>query len=190
MLDYVLQCKLHIAKVFMAECPVLRDVKVSRYTTWKRLERELIVLDLCTRRGWVVSVTPRPRFTFEGRTPGNHWTGGWVGLRAGLDTETRRKIFCPCQGSKPARPVRSQIIITELLMFTCYITWAAILCVDGIKPSISLPCHFRQHVSPKRRHQLANQHCAKSHDFNNIGYSVLLHNTIELRILSLVYVAL
>jgi hypothetical protein len=44
--------------------------------------------------GGVVSVTPRPRFT-----PGTHCTGGWVGPRAGLDTEDRGKIICSCRGS-------------------------------------------------------------------------------------------
>jgi hypothetical protein len=29
--------------------------------------------------GWVVSVSPRPRFTPGERTPGTHCTGGWVG---------------------------------------------------------------------------------------------------------------
>jgi hypothetical protein len=28
------------------------------------------------------------------RTPGTHWIGGWVGPRAGLDTEDRGKILC------------------------------------------------------------------------------------------------
>jgi hypothetical protein len=37
-----------------------------------------------------------------------HYTGGWVGHRAGLDAGTRRKILCPCRGSNPGRPVRSQ----------------------------------------------------------------------------------
>ena len=37
-----------------------------------------------TRRGWVVSSTPRPHFTAGERT-GIHFTGGWVGHRAGLD---------------------------------------------------------------------------------------------------------
>ena len=37
-----------------------------------------------TRRGWGVSVTPRPLFT-PGKDPGTHCTGGWVGPRAGLD---------------------------------------------------------------------------------------------------------
>ena len=39
--------------------------------------------DYGTRRGWGVSVTPRPLFT-PGKTR-HHCTGGWVGPRAGLD---------------------------------------------------------------------------------------------------------
>jgi hypothetical protein len=39
------------------------------------------------------------------RTPGTHYTGGWVGPRAGLDTEVRGKILCLCRGSNPVRPV-------------------------------------------------------------------------------------
>jgi hypothetical protein len=35
----------------------------------------------------VVSVTPRPRLTREEGTPGIHCIGGWVGLRAGLNTK-------------------------------------------------------------------------------------------------------
>ena len=41
-------------------------------------------LDHGTRRGWGVSVTPRPLFTPPER-PGTHCTGDWVGPRAGLD---------------------------------------------------------------------------------------------------------
>jgi hypothetical protein len=33
------------------------------------------------------------------RIPGTHWTGGWVGPRAGLDTQVREKFFCLCQVS-------------------------------------------------------------------------------------------
>jgi hypothetical protein len=36
----------------------------------------------------MVSVTPRQRFA-----PGTHWIGGWVRLRAGLDTEARGNFF-------------------------------------------------------------------------------------------------
>jgi hypothetical protein len=53
----------------------------------------LLITDNGTRWGYVVSVTPRPRFTPGERTPGTHCTGGWVGPRAGLDTEARGKVF-------------------------------------------------------------------------------------------------
>jgi hypothetical protein len=32
------------------------------------------------------------------RTPGTHWTGDWVGLRAGLDTQVRGKVLFACVG--------------------------------------------------------------------------------------------
>jgi hypothetical protein len=70
----------------------------------------LLVLHLGTRWGWMVSVTPRPRFTPGERTSGTHCTGGWMGSRAGLDAEARRKILCPCRGSNPDRPARSQTL--------------------------------------------------------------------------------
>jgi hypothetical protein len=91
-----------------------KKVNLSRYTPWRRLGWEevqlLLILNLGTRWGWVVSVTPRPRFTPGERTPGNHWTGGWVGRRAGLDAEARGNILCPCRGSNPDRPARSQTL--------------------------------------------------------------------------------
>jgi hypothetical protein len=37
---------------------------------------------------WVVSITPRPRFTPGERTPGTHWIGGWVG---GLQSRSGRR---------------------------------------------------------------------------------------------------
>jgi hypothetical protein len=43
----------------------------------------LLILDLGARRGWVVSTMLRPLYPRE--RPGTHCTGGWVGLRAGLD---------------------------------------------------------------------------------------------------------
>jgi hypothetical protein len=33
-----------------------------------------------------------------------------VGLRAGLDTEARGKILCPCRGSNPDRPVVQSVV--------------------------------------------------------------------------------
>jgi hypothetical protein len=49
----------------------------------------LLILDLDTRWGWVVSVTPWPRFSPGERTPGTHCTGGWVGPR--LQTDSRQQ---------------------------------------------------------------------------------------------------
>jgi hypothetical protein len=50
----------------------------------------LLFLNLGTRKGWVVSTTPRP--------PGTQFTGGWVGPRAGLDvcekSRPHRDFFC------------------------------------------------------------------------------------------------
>jgi hypothetical protein len=53
---------------------------------------------------------PAARFTPGERTPGTHWIGGWMGLRAGLDAGARIKILCPCRGSNPDRPARSQTV--------------------------------------------------------------------------------
>jgi hypothetical protein len=47
------------------------------------------------------------------RIPGTRCTGGWVGPRAGLDTEARGKIVSPLQGIEPrspGRPVRTQTL--------------------------------------------------------------------------------
>jgi hypothetical protein len=65
----------------------------------------LLIHDHGIRWGWVVSVTPRPRFTPGERTPGTHCTGDWVGPRAGLDTEATGKMLCLCRGSNLNRPV-------------------------------------------------------------------------------------
>jgi hypothetical protein len=53
----------------------------------------------------VVSVTPRLRFSPGERTPDTHWTGGWVGPRAGLDTEAREKILSPLPGKGLPVPI-------------------------------------------------------------------------------------
>jgi hypothetical protein len=57
------------------------------------------------RWGWVVGVTPLPRFTPGERTPGTHCTGGWVGPRACLDTEDRGKVLSLYRGSNLDRLV-------------------------------------------------------------------------------------
>jgi hypothetical protein len=44
------------------------------------------------------------------RTPGTHCTGDWVGPRAGLDAEARKKILYLCRGLNLGCPVRSQTL--------------------------------------------------------------------------------
>jgi hypothetical protein len=55
----------------------------------------------------VSNIMPQLRSTPKERTPGTHWIGGWLGLRAGLDTDARGKILCLSRGSNPGRPVYS-----------------------------------------------------------------------------------
>ena len=77
----------------------------------------LLFPDRGIRRGWVVSSTPRPHFTPRER-PGTHFTGGWVGSRAGLDG---RKISLP-PGFDP-RTVSSVAIPTELTGYVFTYVW-------------------------------------------------------------------
>jgi hypothetical protein len=56
------------------------------------------------RMRWVVSVTPKPRISPVEKTPCTHCTGGWVGPRAGLDTEGTGKILSPLPGIEPGFP--------------------------------------------------------------------------------------
>jgi hypothetical protein len=44
------------------------------------------------------------------KTPGTHCTGGWVGLRAGLDTEDKAKIFRLCRESNLDRSVVQSVV--------------------------------------------------------------------------------
>jgi hypothetical protein len=57
----------------------------------------------------LMRVTARPRFT-TGKDPGTHLKGGWVGLRASLDSEATGKILCLCRGSNLGCPVCSQAL--------------------------------------------------------------------------------
>jgi hypothetical protein len=61
-------------------------------------------------------LTPRP-FTPREKPPGGHWTGGWVGPRAGIDTEARGKILCLCRDRIPApnsSSLQPDTVLTEL----------------------------------------------------------------------------
>jgi hypothetical protein len=52
----------------------------------------------------VVSFTPRPLYP-QGKSPGTHWIGGWVGSRAVLDAVMKRKIPSPRRESNPRTPI-------------------------------------------------------------------------------------
>jgi hypothetical protein len=73
----------------------------------------LNILDLVTRLGeWSAS---RPcRALPPGKDSSTHCTGGWVGLRAGLDTEARGKVLCLCQDRIPVVQPYSGTALTEL----------------------------------------------------------------------------
>jgi hypothetical protein len=107
-----------VVQYWVQICAIITLVKkkLFYYTPQRRLGGEevwlLLIFDLGTRWGWVVSVTPRPRF-IPGKDPQYHCTGGWVGPRAGLDTEAREKTLSPLPGIEPrslGRPAHSQTL--------------------------------------------------------------------------------
>jgi hypothetical protein len=51
------------------------------------------------------SVARPGRFTPRERALDTHWIWGWVGLSAGLDMVSKRKIPSPCRESKPGHPI-------------------------------------------------------------------------------------
>jgi hypothetical protein len=76
-------------------------VKQSRYTPWRHLGGEevslLLIHDLGTRWGWVVSITPWPRFAPGERTPGKL---GGPQSRSGHRCY-RKKSFAPAGDRTP-----------------------------------------------------------------------------------------
>jgi hypothetical protein len=70
----------------------------------------LLILGLGTRWGEWSASRPVRAFTPGERTPGTHCTGGWVGPRAGLNTEARGIILYPCRGSIPDRQVVQPVV--------------------------------------------------------------------------------
>jgi hypothetical protein len=57
------------------------------------------ILDLGTRRRWVVSFTPLPLH------PGTHWISGWVSPIAGQDAVAKGKIPSPSRELNPGTPI-------------------------------------------------------------------------------------
>ena len=77
---------LHFVKYVKVKCILVQALRLCTDRTAHRGSRgiALLFLDYGTRRGWVVSSTPRPHFS-PGERPNTHCTGGWVSPRAGLD---------------------------------------------------------------------------------------------------------
>jgi hypothetical protein len=97
-------------------CPVLK-LKQSHHTPRRRLGGEevwlLLILDFRTRWGWVVSVTPRSRFSSGEWTSGTHCRGGWVSPQSRSGHRGYRKyLFASAGGltSIAGRQVRSQTL--------------------------------------------------------------------------------
>jgi hypothetical protein len=66
----------------------------------------------------LVSVRPQQRFTPGKRTPGTCWIGGWVGLKAGLDTKATEKILC---NSNIIIIINSNIEIQRMWNMKCFV---------------------------------------------------------------------
>jgi hypothetical protein len=97
-----------LIKVFLKSCPTTRHAGAwgeRRYSSYSFLTSAL---------DGVSGQRHAPAAFYPGeRTPGTHCTGYWVGPRAGLDTEVRRKILLPLPGIEPrssGRPVRRQTL--------------------------------------------------------------------------------
>jgi hypothetical protein len=101
-------CAFNLSSIYATFRIIYKKVKQSNNTPMEaegERRQLLLILDLLTRWGWVVSVTPLPLFTPGEITPGIHCTGGWVGPTAGQNAEATGKILYLCRGSNLDRPV-------------------------------------------------------------------------------------
>jgi hypothetical protein len=63
------------------------------------------------------SFTPRP-LHLQSKSPGIHWTGGWVGPKAGLDVVAKRKI--------PSLPLWIKVKV-KVKLSLCFIKYHAMM---------------------------------------------------------------
>jgi hypothetical protein len=94
---------------------------VPSHTMEEQGERKCISYSFLTSAldGGEWSASRPGRALLPGKDHGTYCTEGWVGPRAGLDTEERGKIHCPCQGSNLDRPVVQSVA-------RHYIDWATL----------------------------------------------------------------
>ena len=109
-----IQFDIKLYSIICSQLSIKVKIQWSRYRPGvaHRVGRGIALLfhDRGTRRGWVVSSTPRPHFTPRER-PGTHFTGGWVDPRPGLDG---RKISSPPGFDPGPSSPYSVVIPTEL----------------------------------------------------------------------------
>jgi hypothetical protein len=90
-----------------------KKVKQSRYTPWRRLGGEGYIsnsfLTLTLDGGEWSASRPGRALALE-KGPLVPIVGGWVGLRAGLDTGVTGKILCPCRESNLDRKVVQPVV--------------------------------------------------------------------------------
>jgi hypothetical protein len=83
------------------------------------------VLNLGTRRKWVVKFTPRPFYSRKSRASDTSWEGSWVHYRTSLCAVENREMSCACRVSNPDlsvfHPFSIVAILTELSRFGIYI---------------------------------------------------------------------
>jgi hypothetical protein len=103
-----------------------------RYTSYSFTISDLVADEWSASR-------PGRALTPGERTPGTHCTRGWVGPRAGLDTEDRGKILCPCRGSNPD----SKVVQPVVRHYTAWANPAPSMCSTFVYYHIRLVIAFK-----------------------------------------------
>ena len=155
----------------MVNCTLVQALRLCTGRTAHGGSRGMALpfLDHGTRRGWGVSVTPRPLFTPRERS-GTHCTGVWVGPRAGLD-----------RCGKP-RPHRDSIPLAS--RYTDYATRHTLkYSVTRLKRRFMrhLACNVRYSLEPINSSlSITTLYCSvtKTPLYNDTKYSVPSHNVI------------
>jgi hypothetical protein len=96
-----------------------RRVKVKLSLRFKHHATKIApcILNLGTRWRWVVSFTILPLYP-QGKSPGIHGIGGWVGPRASVDAVAKRRIpSFPRRELNPGRPACN--LVTILTQLSC-----------------------------------------------------------------------
>ena len=89
-------------------------VRLFLSVSWRQTggrDTALLILNLDTRRRWVVSITPQLLYSWERSLLSVAQDAGW----AGLDDLEKTEVPCPCRIRSPAHPACSLIILITVL---------------------------------------------------------------------------